>query len=186
MTSPCATVREVSLHIDPGFWRGQRAFAFAYLQSHRPGFRERAGHLLGHVVWSCVRAIGPTMPSILGERVDHLLLRGISQDRVKELAGEYARANLAPALHESDCIAWRSAREAGFKIRLISSLIEEFLTALCQARGLIIDELQCNRLEYRDHIATGRLLFPMVSAPHSSGHSKSGRKIYLRNLGGNP
>ena len=182
MTASLLRTRNVSFQLDRKFLRGRQFAALLYLHLHRPGFRERIGHALGQAAITVVRSIRGLDRSVSGEQLSHFLLGGMSQDRIRVLGEEYARGILAPALCDSDCDAWRTLRAAGWRIRLVSGYIEEVVSALCATRGLQVDELVCNRLEYREHVATGRLLSPLVSPPSETWQSKGGHRIVIRNL----
>jgi len=184
MTASSLRTRDVSFQIDRKFLRGQQFATLLYLHLHRPGFRERISHALGHAAIAVARSIKVLDRLVIGERLVHGLLGGMSQDRIRVLGQEYATEILAPALCDSDCDAWRALRAAGWRIRLVSGYIEEVVSALCATRGLQVDELVCNRLEYREHVATGRLLSPLVSTPSEAWQSKGGHRIGIRNLEG--
>jgi len=184
MTASSLRTRDVSFQIDRKFLRGQQFATLLFFHLHRPGFRERISHALGHAAITVARSIKGLDGSMFGERLSHGLLGGMSQDRIRVLGEEYARRILAPALCDGDCEAWRALRAAGWRIRLVSGYLEEVVSALCATRGLQVDELVCNRLEYREHVATGRLLAPLVTTPSETWQSKGGHWIGIRNLEG--
>lgn len=162
MTQETLGTHDVSLQFTRSFV-GRRTVVLGYLLSNRAGFRERIGHTLGHLGLSMVRHAILPKHSAASERLCFSLLRGMSQDRITVLATEFAQRFLVPTLPEATRERWRRLRSAGWRIRLISNHIEEIVTAVCRQWALEVDELVCNRLQYRDHIATGRLTSPRVN-----------------------
>jgi len=97
-----------------------------------------------------------------GRRVLHALLRGISRDRLEFLGEEYVERRLVPRLRPAAVARLRHAVEAGEPVVLVSSWLQPVVRPL--ARRLGVSRIACNRLEYRDGRATGRLLDPIVGA----------------------
>ena len=90
----------------------------------------------------------------------HTVLRGISRDRLDLLGEEYFKYKLQPYLKNDGMELLKSRIEAGDEIVLVSQGLEHVMRPLAQHLG--VKWLIANRLEFRDGIATGRLLEPVV------------------------
>jgi len=97
---------------------------------------------------------------IFATRMVHTVLRGISRDRLDLLGEEYFKYKLQPYLKNDGMELLKSCIEAGDKIVLVSQGLEHVMRPLAQHLG--VKWLIANRLEFRDGIATGRLLNPVV------------------------
>ena len=97
---------------------------------------------------------------IFATRVVHTVLRGISRDRLDLLGEEYFKYKLQPYLKVDGIEQLKGCLEAGNEIVLVSQGLEHVMRPL--ARHLGVKWLIANRLEFRDGIATGRLLEPVV------------------------
>jgi thioester reductase-like protein len=93
-------------------------------------------------------------------RVLHTLLRGVTQDRLDLLGEEYFQYVLKPQLKPEGVAKLSSAIAAGERIVLVSQGLDHIMIPLAQHLG--VKELIANRLEFRDGVATGRLLEPVV------------------------
>ena len=97
---------------------------------------------------------------IFATRVVHTVLRGISRDRLDLLGEEYFKYKLQPFLKNDGMELLKSRVEAGDEIVLVSQGLEHVMRPLAQHLG--VKWLIANRLEFRDGIATGRLLEAVV------------------------
>ncbi len=93
-------------------------------------------------------------------RVLHTVLRGESRDRLDLLGEEYFEYILKPTLNPRGVKNLTNLRDSGARIVLISQGLDHIMRPLANYLG--VDELVCNRLEFRDGLATGRLLEPVV------------------------
>ena len=93
-------------------------------------------------------------------RVVHTVLRGISRDRLDLLGEEYFKYKLQPYLKIDGMELLKSRIDAGDEIVLVSQGLEHVMRPLAQHLG--VKWLIANRLEFRDGIATGRLLEPVI------------------------
>lgn len=91
---------------------------------------------------------------------------GISEDRLLELADEAFDAVMRPALYQDALSLVKRAKQAGHRVVLISGSPDFLLERL--ARVLDADDVIGNRLEFRDGIATGRVLRPLVAGPEKA------------------
>ena len=97
---------------------------------------------------------------VFATRVVHTVLRGISRDRLDLLGEEYFKYKLQPYLKADGIEQLKACRDAGNEIVLVSQGLEHVMRPLAQHLG--VKWLIANRLEFRDGIATGRLLEPVV------------------------
>jgi thioester reductase-like protein len=93
-------------------------------------------------------------------RVVHTVLRGISRDRLDLLGEEYFKYKLQPYLKIDGVELLKSHIAGGDEVVLVSQGLEHVMRPLAQHLG--VKWMIANRLEFRDGIATGRLLEPVV------------------------
>jgi thioester reductase-like protein len=125
---------------------------------------------------------------VFATRVVHTVLRGISRDRLDLLGEEYFKYKLQPYLKIDGVELLKSRIAAGDDVVLVSQGLEHVMRPLAQHLG--VKWMIANRLEFRDGIATGRLLEPVVR-PRGlfagiNGSGPDGRraeKRLLRDLG---
>lgn len=135
--------------------------AAAFMAAQRAGMRERALRF-GQVVLSAplLGLLGQNDRS-LGNRVAYLSYRDMSLDRVAVLANEYVEDVLKEKILDTGRELLRKAKRDGHRVVLLSESLEEVMSGL-REHLRDVDDVICNRLEYRDHKATGRLLDPVV------------------------
>jgi len=90
----------------------------------------------------------------------HTLLRGVSRDRLDLLGEEYFHYVLKPQLRHEAADKLIKAVRNGERVVLVGQLLENVLRPLAHHFG--IESIISNRLEFRDGLATGRLLDPIV------------------------
>jgi nucleoside-diphosphate-sugar epimerase len=93
-------------------------------------------------------------------RVVHTVLRGISRDRLDLLGEEYFKYKLQPYLKIDGVELLKSHITGGDEVVLVSQGLEHVMRPLAQHLG--VKWMIANRLEFRDGIATGRLLEPVL------------------------
>ena len=93
-------------------------------------------------------------------RVLHTLLRGVSQDRLDLLGEEYFHYFLKPRLHQPSVKKLKELLAAGQRVILVSQGLDHVMRPLAEYLG--VERLIANRLEFRDGLATGRLLSPVI------------------------
>lgn len=96
----------------------------------------------------------------LATRIVHTVLRGVSRDRLDLLGEEYFNYKLQPYLKVDGIELLKSRIKAGDDIVLVSQGLEHVMRPLAQYLG--VRWVIANRLEFRDGIATGRLLQPVI------------------------
>jgi thioester reductase-like protein/phosphoserine phosphatase len=93
-------------------------------------------------------------------RVVHAALRGVTRDRLDLLGEEYFQYKLKPRLKLAGVEKVRELVESGAEVALVSQGLDHVMKPL--ARYLGARRVVANRLEFRDGVATGRLLEPVV------------------------
>lgn len=89
--------------------------------------------------------------------------KGMSEDRLLELADEAFDNVLRPAMYRDGRELVQRAKSVGHRVVLISGSPDFLLERL--ARVLEADDVIANRLEFRDGTATGRIRRPLVAGP---------------------
>ncbi len=92
--------------------------------------------------------------------------RGISEDRLVELAHELFDEVLRPAIHAGTTQLLAQARHAGCRIVLVTGALDFTVREL--ARHLGADDLIANRMHFVEGIATGRVVPPIVEGAHKA------------------
>ena len=125
---------------------------------------------------------------VMATRLLHSVLRKVSKDRLDLLGEEYFQYKLQNRLKSAGLAKLKEAQARGEKIVLVSQGLEQIMRPLAHFLG--VDYLVCNRLEFRDGIATGRLLNPVIrprgAMAKLSGNNPDGRidaPLLARNLG---
>jgi len=93
-------------------------------------------------------------------RVVYSILRGISRDRLDLLGNEYFEYKLKPQLKPEGVDQLKKAVASGAEVVLVSQGLEYVMRPLAQHLG--VRWIVANRLDFRDGIATGRLLGPVI------------------------
>jgi HAD superfamily phosphoserine phosphatase-like hydrolase len=141
--------------------------AAAYMAANAAGLRERVVRL-GHLALATplYEVLGQS-DRVLANRLTYLALRNMSEDRIAELADEYWRNVLSRQVLQSGVELLKRARSQGLRIVLMSDCIEEIVRPLAEQMPSV-DKLLCNRLEYREGLATGKLCDPVIGG-HDGG-----------------
>ncbi|MGA2413196.1 MAG: SDR family oxidoreductase [Candidatus Sulfotelmatobacter sp.] len=93
-------------------------------------------------------------------RVVHTALRGVTRDRLDLLGEEYFQYKLKPRLKAHGVERVQELLRAGADVVLVSQGLEQVMKPLAQHLG--VRRVVANRLEFRDGVATGRLLEPVI------------------------
>ena len=93
-------------------------------------------------------------------RAVYSILRGISRDRLDLLGEEYFQYKLKPNLKPDGVNQLKALVESGTEVVLVSQGLDHVMRPL--ARHLGVHKIIANRLDFRDGIATGRLLEPVI------------------------
>src|SRR5277367_6360498 len=97
---------------------------------------------------------------VFATRLLHTVLRGVSRDRLDLLGEEFFEYFLKPRLKQEGVAKLREAMAAGGEIVLVSPGLDHIMRPL--AKHLGIARIISNRLDFREGMATGRLLDPVI------------------------
>lgn len=97
---------------------------------------------------------------VFATRVVHTVLRGVSRDRLDLLGEEYFQYKLKPHIKPEGLRQLKELLDSGSDVILVSQVLDHVMVPLAHYLGA--KSLICNRLEFRDGIATGRLLSPVI------------------------
>ncbi|MGB8540276.1 MAG: SDR family oxidoreductase [Candidatus Acidiferrales bacterium] len=97
---------------------------------------------------------------VFATRLLHSVLRGVSRDRLDLLGEEFFEYFLKPRLKKEGVEKLQRLIAAGAPIVLVSQGLDHVMRPL--AKHLGVKQIVCNRLDFRDGIATGRLLDPVI------------------------
>src|SRR2546423_3463195 len=123
-------------------------------------FSERWARRAGMAVMAISRPFAYVASCTFATRFLHMLLRGVSRDRLDLLGEEYFQYVLKPQLRREAVEKLLEAVRSGERIVLVGQLLDHILRPLANHFG--IQTFISNRLEFRDGHATGRLLAPVV------------------------
>jgi long-chain acyl-CoA synthetase len=93
-------------------------------------------------------------------RAIHTVLRGVTRDRLDLLGEEFFLYKLKPRLKERGVQKVQELVQGGAEVVLVSQGLEHVMRPLAQHLG--VRRIVANRLEFRDGVATGRLLNPVI------------------------
>ena len=89
--------------------------------------------------------------------------KGMSEDRLVVLADEVFEDVIKPRIFQGTLDLIASCRRAELRIVLITGALDLTIAPLADFLG--IDDSICNRLEFKEGYATGKLLRPVVAGP---------------------
>jgi alcohol-forming fatty acyl-CoA reductase len=151
----------------PVYWRVEgslldlsavRPVAFFTWNAQR--FSERWTRRGGLALLAVVRPLLYVINRVFATRVLHLLLRGVSRDRLDLLGEEYFQYELQPLLKPQGVQKLRDWIAANGQVILVSQGLDHVMRPLANHLG--VERLLANRMEFRDGLATGRLLDPVI------------------------
>ena len=87
--------------------------------------------------------------------------RGMHRDRLVGLADDLFEVTLKPSIYARAEALVRQTREQGYRNILVTGALD--FTVRPIALHFDFDEIICNRLEFKNHVATGRVLDPLVA-----------------------
>lgn len=97
---------------------------------------------------------------VFATRVMHSVLRGVSRDRLDLLGEEFFHYFLKPRLKPRGVEKLREVIASGADVVLVSQALDHTMRPLANYLG--VRRILSNRLDFRDGIATGRLLDPVI------------------------
>lgn len=166
-SSPASVAAAPQGQSTPVFWRVEGSLV--NLRAVRPvgfftwnaqSFLERWVRRGGLLLLALLRPLFYAMHRRAATRLLHTLLRGVSRDRLDLLGEEYFQYKMQPRLNPRAVALLRERLAAGDNIVLVSQGLEHVMRPLAQYLG--VSQLICNRLEFREGRATGRLLEPVI------------------------
>jgi HAD superfamily hydrolase (TIGR01490 family) len=87
--------------------------------------------------------------------------RGMHRDRLVGLADDLFEVTLRPAIYSGSKALLEETRARGYRNVLVTGALDFTIRPIDLYFGF--DEIICNHLEFRDHIATGKVLPPLVA-----------------------
>lgn len=151
----------------PIFWRVEGSLAtltavrpIAYFTWNAHTFAERWARRGGLFLQALFRPALYASHRVLATRILHALLRGVSRDRLDLLGEEYFQYVLKAQLRPEGVAKLKESMAQFGQIVLVSQGLDHVMRPLAQHLG--IERIVANRLEFRNGIATGRLLDPVI------------------------
>jgi long-chain acyl-CoA synthetase len=151
----------------PTFWRVEGSLLdlgavrpVAYFTWNAQSFAERWARRGGVTLLAVVRPFLYLVHRTFATRVLHTLLRGVSRDRLDLLGEEYFHYVLKPQLKPKGVQKLKEWMARHGQVVLVSQGLEHVMRPLADFLG--VERLVANRLEFRDGLATGRLLEPVI------------------------
>ena len=93
-------------------------------------------------------------------RAVHTVLRGVTRDRLDLLGEEFFQYKLKPQLKAEGVQKVQELVQSGADVVLVSQALEHVMRPLAEHLG--VKKIIANRLDFRDGVATGRLLDPVI------------------------
>ncbi|MBI4471668.1 MAG: HAD-IB family hydrolase [Acidobacteria bacterium] len=87
--------------------------------------------------------------------------RGMHRDRLIGLADDLFEVTLKPSIYASAQSLINTTRDLGYRNVLVTGTPDFTVRPIALHFG--IDEVICNRLEFKNHVATGRVLQPLIA-----------------------
>src|SRR5580704_14591517 len=151
----------------PTFWRVEGSLLelgamrpVGFFTWNSQSFAERWARRAGMAGMALARPFAYFASRTFATRFLHILLRGVSRDRLDLLGEEYFHYVLKPQLRREAVEKLLDAAQSGERIVLVGQLLDPILRPLAQHLG--VESFIANRMEFREGHATGRLLEPIV------------------------
>jgi len=149
------------------FWRVEGSLVdmsavrpVAFFTWNAQSFAERWARRGGMLALTLARPVLYLINKRGATRLLHMLLRRITRDRLDLLGEEYFNYVLRPQLKPAGVEKLKERLAAGDRIVLVSQGLDQVIRPLAQFLG--VERVIANRLDFRDGVATGRLLSPVV------------------------
>src|SRR5579859_8075368 len=127
---------------------------------HGQSFSERWKRRASMAAMTLLRPIAYLAGRTIATRLLYALLRGVTRDRLDLLGEEYFHYVLKPRLRQSSIETLKATLASGAPVVLVGQSLDHVLRPLAVHLG--VENFVSNRLEFRDGVATGRLLKPIV------------------------
>ncbi len=151
----------------PVYWRVEGSLLelttvrpIAFFTWNSQTFIARAARRSLVLVMALLRPFLYAVNRVAATRIVHAVLRGITRDRLDLLGEEEFEYNLKPLLKEEGVRRLKALQATGAELVLVSQGLEHVMRPL--ARHLGVRWIIANRLDFRDGVATGRLLSPVI------------------------
>ena len=165
----------------PVFWRVEGSLLnltavrpVGFFAWNAQSFLERWGRRGAMGVLAVARPVLYATHRVMATRLLHTVLRGVSRDRLDLLGEEFFEYFLKLQLKPAGVAKLQEVMAAGGNVVLVSQGLDHIMRPL--AKHLDVERILCNRLDFRDGMATGRLLDPVIRP----------RGAFARVIGGNP
>ena len=149
------------------FWRAEGSLleltavrAVAFFTWNAQTFNERGLRRGSVLLTAFARPFLYAINRRFATRVLYAVLRGISRDRLDLLGEEFFQYKLKPYLKDEGVRRVMELLASGVEVVLLSHGLDHVIRPLAQHLG--VRHIVANRLEFRDGIATGRLIDPVV------------------------
>ncbi|MGH9783897.1 MAG: SDR family oxidoreductase, partial [Terriglobia bacterium] len=137
----------------------------AFFARNAQTFAERWTRLGGLAILALIRPFLSIANRRAATRWLHTVLRGVSQDRLDLLGEEYFEYVLKSRLKQPGVEKLKECMASNGPVVLVGEGLEHVIRPLANFLG--VEQFLANRLEFRDGLATGRLLEPVL--PPSGG-----------------
>src|SRR5258705_7455759 len=152
---------------DPVYWRVEGSLLelsalrqVGFFTWNAQSFAERWRRRLGMALLALLRPAAYLAGRTRATRLLYTLLGGVTRDRLDLLGEEYFEYFLKPRLQKKAVDALRASQREGQPIVLVGQSLDHVLRPLAKYLG--VSHFVANRMEFRDRVATGRLLLPVV------------------------
>jgi len=149
------------------YWRAEGSLLelttvrpIAFFTWNAQTFMERSLRRMAVLLMALLRPFLYLANRTFATRIGHSILRGISRDRLDLLGEEYFQYHLKPHLKPEGVQQLKNRIATGAEVVLVSQGLECVMRPLAQHLG--VKWIIANRLDFRDGIATGRVLEPIV------------------------
>src|SRR5579864_6569709 len=132
----------------------------AFFAWNAQSFLQRWARRGGMFVMAIARPVLYATDRSFATRLLHTILRGVSRDRLDLIGEEYFEERLKPHLKKQGVDELKKALARGEQVVLVSQGLDHVMRPLAEFLG--VKKLLCNRLDFRDGLATGRLLDPVI------------------------
>src|SRR4029077_16388173 len=146
----------------PVFWRVEGSLLnltavrpVGFFPWDSPELLARAGRRGAMGVLAIARPFLYATHRVMATRLLHTVLRGVSRDRLDLLGEEFFEYFLKPRLKPAGVAKLQEVIAGGGELVLFSQGLDHIMRPL--ARHLGVERILCNRLDFRDGMATGRL-----------------------------
>jgi thioester reductase-like protein len=151
----------------PVYWRVEGSLLelttvrpIAFFTWNSQTFIARAVRRMLVLVMALLRPFLYAANRIAATRIVHAVLRGVTRDRLDLLGEEEFEYKLKPLLKEQGVRQLKALQATGADVVLVSQGLDHVMRPL--ARHLGVQWIIANRLDFRDGVATGRLLSPVI------------------------